>query len=66
MEPLQRLMDVTEKVDKDHPDVRLLAVHVAAVVSAVLSDSENVAEENDTLTAQNRKLATRVERLEKP
>lgn len=65
MEPLLRLKDAIEQVDKDHPDVRLLSAHVAVVVSAVLSDSENVADENDALTAQNRKLSARVERLER-
>jgi hypothetical protein len=65
MEPLPRLKDAIEQVDKDHPDVRLLSAHVAVVVSAVLSDSENVADENDALTAQNRKLSARVERLER-
>jgi hypothetical protein len=65
MEPLLRLKDAIEQVDKDHPDVRLLSAHVAVVVSAVLSDSESVAGENDALTAQNRKLSARVERLER-
>jgi len=63
--PLQRLMDVTEQVDKDNPDVRLLSAHVAVVVAAVLNDSENVADENNALTAQNRKLAARVDRLDR-
>lgn len=63
--PLQRLMDVVAQVDKDHPDVRLLAAHVAVTIAAVLNDSDSLANENDALTTQNRKLAARVERLER-
>lgn len=63
--PLQRLMDVVAQVDKDHPDVRLLAAHVAVTIAAILNANENVADENDALTGQNRKLTARVERLER-
>jgi hypothetical protein len=64
-ETLQRLTDVMQRVDQEHPDVRLLSAHIAVVVAALLNDSEDVAEENDKLTTQSRKLAARVERLEK-
>ncbi|RSM65113.1 hypothetical protein DMB66_17715 [Actinoplanes sp. ATCC 53533] len=63
-EAAQRFFEALKTVDKEHPDVRLISAHAAVTVAAALHDYEDVSEENDRLTAQNRKLAARVARME--
>lgn len=65
MDAAQRFFEALETVDKENPDVRLISAHAAVTVAAALHDFEDVSEENDRLTAQNRRLAARVARMEK-
>lgn len=64
-EAAQRFLEAMEGVDKANPDVRLVCAHAAVTVAAALHEYEDVAEENDRLTAQNRRLTARVDRMEK-
>jgi hypothetical protein len=64
MEAAQRFLEAIQTVDTAHPDVRLVCAQAMVTVAATLHEHEVISEENDRLTAQNRKLAARVNRME--